>query len=126
MRRPPLPTGDNGRGAGGKFAAGNAFARGNPNNRRAQELRNLLVASVTPEDIAKALATIRGVMDAGKPNERLAAAESLLDRVLGRPVPSDQAERLERLEEAVGRLAARPGGEVGEDDADDGGMRAAG
>ena len=96
---PSTPAGNgDGRGPGGRFGPGNNYGRGNPNNARAQQLRNALLTAVTAGDIKKCLSTIRTVMDEGKPSERLAAAEALLDRMLGKPVPADLLERIEALE----------------------------
>lgn len=104
----PLPTAVNGRASGGRFGAGNHFGQGNPRNRKAQELRSALLEAVTADDVAKALETIREVMDSPRGNERLAAAEALLDRVLGKPVAVDLLERIEGLEDALTRLATPP------------------
>jgi hypothetical protein len=68
-----------------------------------------LLESVTAEDIQKALATIREVMDSDKGSERLAAAEALLDRILGKPVAMDFMVQLEGLQQAVDRLSSRNG-----------------
>ena len=89
-----VPTGFNGRGPGGKFAAGNKLARGNPVNRRAQRLRIAYVRAVSPADIA---ALVGAVVAAAKSGD-IAAARELCDRVLGKAVQQDLLERVERLE----------------------------
>jgi hypothetical protein len=94
----PLPTGLNGgdgRTPGGKFAPGNRLAKGNPNNRRAQQLRNAYIDAVTPEDMREVAVAVAKVAKGGD----VAAAKELCDRVIGRPVQQDLLERLERLEE---------------------------
>lgn len=99
----PLPADENGsRRPDGKFGPGNKFGRGNPNNRRAQELRNVLMSAVTEDDVRAALAVYRDVMANGK----LAAAEALLGRVFGKPIPMDLQAEVDELREAVDAILA--------------------
>ena len=98
---------DNGRARDGTFAKGNPGGPGRPGlaewNRQAGEHRARFYAALRDNDCEKALAAIREVMNdkKAKPNERLAAAGELLDRVLGKSVPSDLLARIEALEQAM-------------------------
>jgi hypothetical protein len=103
----PSSNGDrNGRNSRGQFAPGNPGGPGNPNAASAVKHRAEFWRRLRPKDVAQALRVIREVMNdtKAKPADRLTAARELLDRVLGRPVPADLLERIERLEAL---LAAR-------------------
>ncbi len=108
MSEAPLnPVGD-GRGPGGRFAAGNRAATGNPYARRVQRLRAEFIRAVTPADLAD---MIRGVMAKATGGD-VAAFKEICDRLLGRSVPSDLLERIERLE-AQRDAGPGDGGQVG-------------
>lgn len=98
---------DNGRDAAGRFAVGNSGGPGNPGSRTAVRWRQLLDGKLTDADLDLCLTAIRDVLTSGKPNERLAAAEGLLDRVLGKAVQADLLERLEALEAALAERRGR-------------------
>ena len=92
-----VPTGDNGRAANGQFLPGNAAARGNPLNRRAQQLRAALLSSVQPEDVEAILAKL---IEAARAGDTVAARE-VLDRTIGKASASDILWRIEQLEQAI-------------------------
>jgi len=95
MSNRPSPNGTNGRGAGGRFAKGNAGGPGNPYAKRVGQLRSMLLDAVTDEDW---LAAIHKLIDDAKSGDK-AARRELFERMLGKPVEADLVERLERLEE---------------------------
>jgi hypothetical protein len=107
MSDTPLPTGvngnGNGRAAGGKFAPGNKAARGNPNNVRAQKLRNAAVRAVTRGDVT---AILKKMIDLAKAGDAV-AAKLILDRALGKVSNADVLERVERLEQVIAERGGR-------------------
>ncbi|HEX8916277.1 MAG TPA: hypothetical protein VF796_28260 [Humisphaera sp.] len=82
MSAMPSTNGSNGRGAGGRFAAGNPGGPGNPFAKRAAALKSAMYDAVTDGDVA---AIVRGLVDRARAGET-AAAREVLDRVLGRPL----------------------------------------
>lgn len=78
----PSANGSNGRGTGGRFAAGNAGGPGNPHAARVAQLRATLLAAVTDDDIRAIVATLVAQAKGGD----LAAIRELLDRLLGKPL----------------------------------------
>ena len=103
MNTRPSPTADNGRSESGRFAPGNAFARGNPHARRVGALRSALLDAVTEDDIK---AVIANVVSQAKDGD-MAAAKVLFERVLGKPQESDLMERLEELEKLLAATTRR-------------------
>lgn len=98
MSKQPKPTGLNGRSSNGRFVSGNKFASGNPLNRKAQQLRNALLATVTEDDLVKVTRKLVAMARAGD----IHAIKELLDRVLGKPTASIEltaAEARERIED---------------------------
>src|SRR5438132_13253725 len=94
MAETPKPTGDNGhngRSTNGRFAAGNKLARGNPNNLKAQQLRNTLLATVTEKDLIEVTKKLIGLAKSGD----MAAIRELLDRILGKPTASIELTQVE-------------------------------
>lgn len=79
------PAADNGRDQSGKFAAGNAFGRGNPTARHAQRLRQLFITAVTEDDVKE---IVRKLVELAKGGD-IQAANLLLTRALGKPSTSD-------------------------------------
>lgn len=102
---PLAPVGDGGRGAGGRFVAGNRAAVGNPHARAVGQLRVALLAAVTPEDIRLIVAAMVVKAKGGD----IAAAREVFDRTLGRPVETDLIERLEVAEAAINARTAKMG-----------------
>lgn len=78
----PSTNGANGRGSGGRFAAGNAGGPGNPHAKRVAELRAVLLAAVTDRDLRAIVAKLVERAKAGE----LPAIRELLDRLLGKPL----------------------------------------
>jgi nucleoid-associated protein YgaU len=78
----------------GRFATGNkaATAGGNPFAAAMAKLRGKLLSAITEGDVDAAIATLREVMASGKPFERIAAARELLDRAVGKPLATIEAE----------------------------------
>jgi hypothetical protein len=90
----------------GRFTAGNSGGPGRP--RRTSPMarfRERLWESITDQDIADAVSTLRTVMtDTGtKTCDRIAAARELLDRSVGRSLPSDLADLVEQAELIVAK-----------------------
>lgn len=76
-------TGDadsNGRDGAGRFAAGNAFGRGNPALRHLAGLQAAVRSAITPADLVQVLQGMRDAAAGGDP----AAARVLFERCLGR------------------------------------------
>jgi hypothetical protein len=92
MNAPLSPVG-NGKLTNGRFAPGNKLASGNPMNRKAQQLRNELLQTVTPEDIN---AVVRKLIDMARGGDLLAIRE-FLDRVLGKPIASVEVSEVESV-----------------------------
>ncbi len=93
----PLPTADNGRLPDGRFGTGNKAGKGNPLNRRAQQIRSALLRAVKPSDVKAAAERLLAM---AKEGDRQAFAE-LLDRTIGRPAQGDLMERIEALEQLL-------------------------
>lgn len=75
-------TGTNGgRQPNGHFGKGNRAARGNPVNRRMQELRRTVLDAEKPEDVADVFAKLRELAKEGD----VAAIKLYLDTTIGRP-----------------------------------------
>jgi hypothetical protein len=94
MSDEPLNAAGNGRTAGGKFAPGNRVGRGNPNNAKAQKLRNAALRAVSRGDIAEIM---QAMVRAAKSGDAV-AAKFVCDRVLGKVAREDVIERIEALE----------------------------
>lgn len=71
----------NGRTDGGLFAKGNTIAKGNPNNRRMQELRRSILDAATEDDVQ---AIIRKMAEMGRSGD-VTAARVFLEYVVGKP-----------------------------------------
>jgi hypothetical protein len=80
MDNKPTPTGFNGRDESGRFAYGNACAKGNPLNRRVQRLRAELIRNVKADDIQ---AIVKTLIERAKAGD-VAAAREVLDRCIGK------------------------------------------
>lgn len=109
-QQPSRPSG-NGRAGGGRFAAGNTVARGNPHAQRVQEIRSALLEAVTLDDVKAIGAKLVTMAKAGD----IAAAKLVLDRVLGR-VPVDVVSHVLREERCIQQEQQRAGLEDDEDD----------
>ena len=77
----PSTNGSNGRGAGGRFAVGNAGGPGNPHGRRVAQLRAALLDAVTDDDLQAIVAKLVEMAKGGD----LRAMKEVLDRTLGKP-----------------------------------------
>jgi hypothetical protein len=93
----PLPTDVSGRGPGGRFSTGNRAGKGNPNNRRAQKIRNAIIAAIKPAEMAEAA---KQLLNQAKGGDRQAFAE-LCDRIIGKPIPMDVEARISALEKLL-------------------------
>ena len=100
----PLSTGDNGRKKDGKFGQGNKFGGGNPNHKKACQLRSSLFKAVTQTDLRK---IIKSMVKAAADGD-VQAARLVFERMLGPAVAIDLDEQwidpnelLERFETAV-------------------------
>ena len=91
---PPSEPVSDGRGPGGRFGANNKFSKGNPHARRINRIRAELFRAVDPKRIRKAADKLMELAELGD----LKAFAELLDRTVGRSIPSDVEERLARLE----------------------------
>lgn len=94
----PSTHGSNGQDARGRFTAGNRLGRGNPLAGRAAKIRAVLMQKLTP----KAAGEVADILIARAKEGDLAAIRELLDRTIGKPVPSEVLQRLEALEDAAG------------------------
>lgn len=93
----PSTHGDNGRGKGGRFKAGNNFGKGNPLAGQAAKIRAVLLEKFSPEQAAKVADSL--IDKATKGN--LAAMRELFDRTVGKPASSEVIERIDRLEQML-------------------------
>src|SRR5262249_28765774 len=94
----PKPTGFNGRSADGRFGKNNKFASGNPNNKKAQALRNALLETVTHEDLVEVTKRLIVMAKGGD----IHAIKELLDRCLGKATASielTQTDAQKRIED---------------------------
>jgi hypothetical protein len=92
---PAVPTAVNGdHGPGGRFAAGNRAAVGNPFNRRCARLRGLLLDAVSDDDVR---AIARRLVQAAKEGDA-AAAKLLFAYLMGRPTAAPDPDLLDRQE----------------------------
>src|SRR5262249_20282394 len=98
----PAP-GSDGRGANGRFTAGNPGGPGNPFARRVAQLRSILMQAVKPEDL---VAIVRKLVERAKAGD-VAAAKLLLAYVLGKPAPAVNPDALD-WEELTQRLRCPP------------------
>jgi hypothetical protein len=99
----PSPTGDNGRDNRGRFGPGNKAGKGNPLNKRTQQIRVALILAVKPSDVRKA---VKKLIEQAVAGDRLALAE-LLDRTIGRPAMSDIETRIAQLEQLMAERNSR-------------------
>lgn len=90
----PSPSAPDGRGPGGRFAAGNGFSRGNPLAGRVQKLRAALVDAVTVDDFREIVAALLQQAKAGD----VVSAREVFDRTIGKSSPVEILQRLESLE----------------------------
>jgi hypothetical protein len=98
----PSPAGANGRSPNGRFSPGNAFGRGNPLAKKAQQFRTALSRAATVADV-KAIA--KKMIELAKAGD-IQAAKLVFDRLIG-PVPNwDVMERLENLDVSIQTLEA--------------------
>jgi len=79
----------------GRFLPGNKAGRGNPVNRKAQQLRVALLRAVSAGDLR---AIIKALVEKAKHGD-VTSAKVVLERILGPPVAADVLERLELLEQ---------------------------
>ena len=93
----PSANGSNGRGAGGRFAVGNAGGPGNPHGRRVAQLRAVLLDAVSDDDLQ---AIVTKLVEMAKGGD-LRAMKEVLDRTLGKPQEADFIERLEAIEASL-------------------------
>ena len=71
---------------------------------KASAFRIALQESCTPDDLKKIVASMLDIAVNGAPTQRIQAGSILLDRFLGRPAPTDLAERLEHLETVANKF----------------------
>ena|SRR3990172_2127122 len=107
----PSSNGHNGRDAGGRFVKGNPGGKGNPRAKQVADLRRTLLSAVTDDDLRR---IVRMLIDKAVGGD-VAAAREVLDRMLGKPkatveadvnLSSDAglAERLQRATERVAQI----------------------
>jgi len=98
----PSADGSDGRGADGRFTAGNRHGHGNAFARQVAERRKSLLAAVGPEDVAAVGRKLLAQALAGD----VAAAKVLLAHVCGKPLPAVDPDRLDLHE--LGLLMESP------------------
>ena len=96
----PSTNGTNGRGPGGRFAAGNSGGPGNPLAKRVARLRSALLRSVSPQDLVEVAQTLLRQAKSGD----VASIRELLQRTLGAPDAMDVLARLDEIEHRVAAL----------------------
>src|SRR5947199_9441082 len=82
---------DSGRDGRGRFRKGNKGGPGNPFNRQVARMRQVLLESVSEDDLR---AIVAEVVDQAKDGD-LGAAKLVLAYVVGRPVPAVDPDRLD-------------------------------
>lgn len=97
MESEPSTSEGNGRDHGGRFAAGNRLAKGNPHAKRVAKLRAVLFRAADPAAMLRAARKIMQQAEGGD----LAAFREILDRTVGKTIASDVEERLTRLEQLL-------------------------
>lgn len=101
----PSPSGRNGRGRIGRFAAGNRFGAGNPHASKVQKLRAAMLSVITEKNVADIVLTLTEMAISGD----LKAAKMILDLV-GSPEDAVSAApevNKENFEEIKRELLAR-------------------
>jgi hypothetical protein len=104
---PPGAAATDGRDQAGRFAAGNAYAKGNPFTRAVAARRQALLDAVGPEDVAQVAKKLLALALAGD----VAAAKVLLAYVVGKPAQAVHPDRLD-LDEVKLLLESPLGTEV--------------
>jgi hypothetical protein len=92
MDNSPSTTEGNGRGPRGRFAPGNAFAKGNPHAAKVAKLRTAALNAVKPKELA---AVVRKLLELALAGD-VAAAREVLSRCLG---PAEAVDVLAELSE---------------------------
>jgi len=105
MAGSPSTTEGNGRGARGRFAAGNRFAVGNPHAAKVAKLRSAALAAVSAKDLRGIIRRLVADALAGD----VAASREVLSRVLGPYEATDALRELAALREIVNDLLQRAG-----------------
>ncbi len=82
----PLPDGSNGQDSKGRFAPGNKLGKGNPYNKRAQELRTLFVAELSDDRMKKIAVKVIRMAIKGD----MEAIREVFLRVFGKPANPEQ------------------------------------
>src|ERR1700733_529535 len=92
----------------GRFAVGNQLNKGKPapHARRIALLRAVLFKAATPADMLEAS---RKMVEMAKEGDRAAYAE-IMDRTVGKAVPSDLESRMHELEQLVRQVLGKSGG----------------
>src|SRR5688500_7808981 len=101
MSDKPLSAAGNGdgRSEGGRFGPGNKAGKGNPNNRKAQKLRNEILRAVS---VADWRAILRKAVDDAKAGDAVART-FLANYLVGKPAETVILERIEALEQTLGQ-----------------------
>lgn len=101
----PIKPFPNGRGADGRFTVGNSGGPGNPNTRRAAEMREWLSEWTTKGQLRKIWKKLLAMAKAGD----VAAIKLVLDRTLGvcKPAPDEDQQPIEEIHVTV---SVQPGG----------------
>jgi len=90
----PSPNGPNGRGADGRFTAGNRCGRGNPNARKVAQLKRTFLGAATGKRMRQLADKLFEQALAGD----VAAARLALEYVVGKPSPAVDPDRLDLAE----------------------------
>jgi hypothetical protein len=93
MKRPST-NGDNGRDGSGRFTAGNAFGTGNPFARKTARLRQLILDSVTDDDL---VAVVHSLVEQAKAGD-LGATKLLLGYLVGSAPAAQDPDQLNLAE----------------------------
>ncbi|MEZ6319211.1 MAG: hypothetical protein R3B49_10750 [Phycisphaerales bacterium] len=100
---PTAPFGDGDRDDRGRFAPGNRGGPGNPHAAQTARLRAALMRKLDEGCIEEAADALMAEVRTGN----IMAVREVLDRTIGRPVPSDVLERVARLEELLERMTGQ-------------------
>lgn len=95
------------RSRNGRFSAGNPGGPGRPPGSSASNtLRGVLLSEITAGDIRACVRCLRGIIRGkARPSDKLTAITILLDRAIGKPLPSDIESEISELRKTIQEIS---------------------